>query len=343
MGGGDGAAPGIWALGEVAEGRATRLTLELATLAARLAASSGGRAATLLAGAGAADAAAEVAAHGTDVLVLDVGPAGDEAAGAARAATPDPATLAPALAALMEERDPAVLLAGTTPTGRDVAGMLVGLTDRAVLVAASAVAWTEDGPEAEASVFGGRLVTRSVLEGGRGIVLVRPASVAAERAATPGAVETLVLPPARALPAPRLVEQVAQAGAAASIEEARVIVGAGRGVGGPDGLTLVEELAEALGGVVGGTRAVVDSGWMAYARQIGQTGRTVKPDLYVACGVSGAIQHKVGVQTAGTIVAINRDPDAPIAEFADLLVVGDLFEVVPRLAAAVRARRSATG
>ena len=116
-------------------------------------------------------------------------------------------------------------------------------------------------------------------------------------------------------------------------------MGGGRGVGGPEGFAVIQDLADASGGAVGATRAVVDAGWIGYSQQIGQTGKMVKPELYVACGISGAIQHKVGVQTAGTIVAINKDPDAPIAEFADLVVVGDLFEVVPRLTEAIRARK----
>ena len=126
--------------------------------------------------------------------------------------------------------------------------------------------------------------------------------------------------------------------AAAPIEEARVIVAGGRGVGGPDGFRVVEDLADALGGAVGATRAAVDAGWIPYSQQIGQTGKIVKPDLYVALGISGAIQHKVGMQTASTIVAVNRDPDAPIAEFADLVVIGDLFEVAPAIAAELRSR-----
>ena len=137
----------------------------------------------------------------------------------------------------------------------------------------------------------------------------------------------------------KVVDRVEEAGAAAPIEEARVIVAGGRGVGGPDGFKLVEELAEALGGAVGATRAAVDAGWIPYAQQIGQTGKIVKPQLYLALGISGAIQHKVGMQTAETIVAVNRDPDAPIAEFADLVVIGDLFEVAPALLAELRARR----
>ena len=127
---------------------------------------------------------------------------------------------------------------------------------------------------------------------------------------------------------------------AAAIEEARIIVSGGRGVGGPDGFRLVEELAGLLGGAVGASRAAVDSGWINYSQQIGQTGKIVRPELYLALGISGAIQHKVGMQAAGTIVAVNRDPDAPIAEFADLLVVGDLFEVGGALLDRLRARTS---
>ena len=124
-----------------------------------------------------------------------------------------------------------------------------------------------------------------------------------------------------------------------NLEEADVIVAGGRGLGGPENFTLVEELAKAFGGAVGATRAVVDAGWYPYSTQIGQTGKTVAPKLYVACGISGAIQHKVGMQSSGTIVAINKDPNAPIFEFADFGVVGDIHQVVPKLTELVRERR----
>jgi electron transfer flavoprotein alpha subunit len=125
-----------------------------------------------------------------------------------------------------------------------------------------------------------------------------------------------------------------------SIEEADVIVAGGRGLGGPEGFPMVEALAAALGGAVAATRAVVDAGWYPYSAQVGQTGKTVSPKLYVAVGISGAIQHKVGMQGAGTIVAINKDAHAPIFEFADLGVVGDLHAIVPKLTELVQARRA---
>ena len=138
-----------------------------------------------------------------------------------------------------------------------------------------------------------------------------------------------------------MVEQAHEESEGPSIEDADVIVAGGRGLGGPEGFQAVEELAKALGGAVAATRAVVDAGWYPYAAQVGQTGKTVSPKLYVAVGISGAIQHKVGMQGSGVIVAINKDPNAPIFEFADLGVVGDLHEIVPKLTELVRARRAA--
>ncbi|MHB8643436.1 MAG: electron transfer flavoprotein subunit alpha/FixB family protein [Gaiellaceae bacterium] len=137
-----------------------------------------------------------------------------------------------------------------------------------------------------------------------------------------------------------MVEQAHAESEGPSIEDADVIVAGGRGLGGPENFKLVEELARALGGAVAATRAVVDAGWYPYSTQVGQTGKTVSPKLYVAVGISGAIQHKVGMQGAGTIVAINKDGNAPIFEFADLGVVGDLHEIVPKLTELVQQRKS---
>jgi electron transfer flavoprotein alpha subunit len=318
----------IWAIGELVQGEPTRLSHELATLAAGLAADAGRPATSVLVGAGAGAAAPGLAAHGPDVIAVDTAPA----------ARPAAAVIAERVAALVREREPAYLLVGASNDGRDVAGLLQAMLDWGALVSATGVRWTDNGPQAEMSVFGGRLTTLSHFIGDRGIVVVRPSAVTAQAGLRPGRVERVEVPIASGLPDVRVVDRIAEATAAVAIEEAPIIVAGGRGVGGPEGFTVVEELATALGAAVGATRAVVDAGWIGYAHQIGQTGKSVKPQLYVAAGISGAIQHKVGMQTSGTIVAVNRDPDAPIAEFADLMVVGDLFEILPRLSAALRAR-----
>ncbi|HXV03186.1 MAG TPA: electron transfer flavoprotein subunit alpha/FixB family protein [Gaiellaceae bacterium] len=138
----------------------------------------------------------------------------------------------------------------------------------------------------------------------------------------------------------KMLEQAHAESEGPSIEDADVIVAGGRGLGAPENFKLVEELAQALGGAVAATRAVVDSGWYPYATQVGQTGKTVSPKLYIACGISGAIQHKVGMQGSGVIVAINKDPNAPIFDFCDFGVVGDLNDIVPKLTELVRQRKS---
>jgi electron transfer flavoprotein alpha subunit len=138
----------------------------------------------------------------------------------------------------------------------------------------------------------------------------------------------------------KVVDQQLEESSGSSIEDAEVIVAGGRGLGAPENFTLAEELAKALGGAVGATRAVVDAGWYPYAAQIGQTGKTVSPKLYVALGISGAIQHKVGMQSSSVIVAINKDTNAPIFDFSDLGVVGDVHEIVPKLTELVKQRKS---
>ena len=320
----------LWVVGEVtADGSLARISAEIATLARSLAEESGGTAAGIVVAADPAKAAAELAAYLPRVLAVPE-PA---AAGHAWAVV-----AAEHVARLVDDGEPAFVLTSAGPDGRDVAGTLAGLLGWGVLASATAVTWADGRPSAEASVFGGRLITTGTTTGDRGIVTVRPNAASAAAAPAPGEVEIATPSATPSLPAVAVADRVVEAGAVAPIEEARIIVSGGRGVGGPEGFKVVQELAEALGGVVGASRAAVDSGWIGYSHQIGQTGKIVKPRLYVALGISGAIQHKVGMQTAETIIAINRDPEAPIAEFADVVVVGDLFEVVPALVAALGAR-----
>jgi electron transfer flavoprotein alpha subunit len=319
----------LWVHGEIApDGSLAKISTEVATLARQLGEAASRDVVGVVVGADPAAAAKELARFVPRVLAVTEPATADHAAGT---------IVGERLTALIEREKPAHLFTGAGPEGRDVAGVISALTGWGVLVNAVAVRW-EDGPVVDMSVFGGKLTTTSRFTGENGIVTVRPNVVTAEPAAAAGIVEPTTVEGELRLPQVKVVDRVAAAETAAPIEEAKVIVAGGRGVGGPDGFRVVEELAEALGGAVGATRAAVDAGWIPYAQQIGQTGKIVKPALYLALGISGAIQHKVGMQTAGTIVAVNRDPDSPIAEFADLVVIGDLFEVVPAILAALRAR-----
>ena len=324
----------VWAVCRAVDGRPSRLGLELATLARAIGGSGGLEVASLVVGDDPAAAGKLLAGYVPRVLGMPPAPARPWAAGAAQ------------LVIDQVDRGHDIVLIGADAEGLALAGMLVGLTDLPILVNATGVAWRDGGVQAAMSTFGGRLQTLSTFTGpGGGIVVVRPGAISAAPADTTGTVE-LIEPAANAASDTpwdvTLVEHVpAGDSAAIPIEEARIVVGGGRGVGGPDGFRMLGELAEALGGAVGATRAAVDAGWIGYDQQIGQTGKTVRPELYLACGISGAIQHKVGVQTAGTIIAIDRDPDAPIRDFADMFVVGDVFHVVPALIAELRARRVA--
>jgi electron transfer flavoprotein alpha subunit len=323
------AASPIWVHGELApDGSLAKISTEVATLARGLGEEAGREVVGVVVASDPSAASTELARFVPRVLTLTEPATADHAAGT---------IVGERLAALVERDKPAFLFTGAGPEGRDVAGVVSALTGLGVLVNAIAVRW-DGGPVVEMSVFGGKLTTTSRFTGEQGIVTIRPNVVAAEPAAKPGSVEPTSSDGGLRLPQVKVVDRVAAADAAAPIEEARVIVAGGRGTGGPDGFKLVEDLAQALGGAVGATRAAVDAGWIPYAQQIGQTGKIVKPALYLALGISGAIQHKVGMQTADTIVAVNRDPDAPIAEFADLFIVGDLFEVGPAILAALRAR-----
>ena len=322
---------GLWVLGEVtADGTLARISTEVATLARTLAEAAGEDVAGVVVAADPTAAATELATYLPRVLAVSEPAAADR---------PWSMVAAERIAGLLEPDTKEFMFVGAGPDGRDVAGAMSATLGWGVLSNALGATWADGGPVVEMSVFGGKLTTTSRFTGPTGIVTVRPNVVTAAPSKAAGSVEVVeAVGGDLRQPAVRVAERVVEAGTAAPIEEAKVIVAGGRGVGGPDGFRLVEQIAEALGGAVGATRAAVDAGWIPYGQQIGQTGKIVKPQLYLALGISGAIQHKVGMQTAETIVAVNRDPDAPIADFADLVVIGDLFEVGPALLAELRAR-----
>jgi len=322
-------APVILVVGEVVDGALTKLSGETATLARSLAEAAGGSALGLIVDPAPEVGATELAAFVTRVEAVTAPAAAGE-------------TWAPHALAEVERLVAAGathVVLGATTDGRDLAGLLVGRLGWGLLANASGATWDGTGPVVEASVLGGKAITRSVLTGPSGVITVGPGAVTAAQAASAGTVEVVSVAEPLTAAGVSVVDRVTEAGAEASLEEARVVVVGGRGIGGPEGFALVGELAGLLGGVVGATRASVDAGWIAYARQIGQTGKIVKPALYLGLGVSGAMQHRVGMQAADAIVAVNKDPDAPIAEIADVFVVSDLFEFGPALAAELRARR----
>lgn len=329
---------GIWVVGEVdASGALTKLSGEAATAARALGGAGNLDVRGVIVAAEPDGAAASLATFLPVVLAVRSPEALEQTAAAVIAAR-----VAALVAAATEP--PSYVVVGATPDGRDLAGALSALLEVGVLVGATGLAWgnaaegVPAGPRVEMQPFGGRIVTTSAFTGDRGIILLRSNMVVAEPLAAPGRVEAGAAVEGLDVAPVRVVERIVAQSTGPSIDGARVIVSGGRGVGGPEGFAGLGELAGLLGGAVGATRAAVDAGWVDYAIQIGQTGKTVKPAVYLAFGVSGAIQHKVGMQTAETIVAVNRDPDAPIGEFADLFVVADLAAVVPALAAALRAR-----
>ncbi|MBI3751248.1 MAG: electron transfer flavoprotein subunit alpha/FixB family protein [Chloroflexi bacterium] len=266
----DGAAagsPGVWVVAETnADGSLAKSSGELATLARSLSEAGAGQAAGVLVAADAGAAAQELATYLPRVVAIsDAGLAGH--------AWGQPA--AARIAAALADEPPGTILAGAGPDGRDVAGTLLAILDGAVLVNATAVAWADGAASVEMGVFGGKLITTSTFaHAGWKIVTVRPNAVTASAAASAGVVETRAGGGEPGVPLVKVIDRLAESGAAVSIDDARVIVAGGRGIGGPEGFALVQDLADRLGGAVGATRAAVDAGWIPYAQQIGSAARS---------------------------------------------------------------------
>ncbi len=233
------------------------------------------------------------------------------------------------LASLVESARPAAVLVAASPDGKEIAGKLAVRTGSGLL--SDIVDLAADGT-ATHSVFGGSYLAKSKATTPVAVITVRPGAIDAVAAQGAAAEETVEVPAVDAAKTAKITERrPIEGGERPELTEAGVVVSGGRGVGSADNFQVVEKLADSLGAAVGASRAAVDSGYYPHQFQVGQTGKTVSPQLYVALGISGAIQHRAGMQTSRTIVAVNKDPDAPIFEIADFGVVGDLFTIAPQL------------
>jgi electron transfer flavoprotein alpha subunit len=313
------------------QGQTRKVTFELASEARKIADTLGGKAYAVVVGSGAAQLAKELQAYPLDAIYTN-----DDA-------DVDAFLLDPAvdyLEAAARAVGPSLVLIPNTLSGRDVAGRLMVRLDAGIGADVTEFKIENGVVECVSPKVGGAIITTCALRpSDYGIATVRPNAFSPEPRGAGAQVLALEKPAGKAYSA--VVDSDVEEGSGElALEEAPVVIAGGRGLGGPEPFdTLLKPLARALGGAVGASRAAADAGWVPYSLQIGQTGKTVTPSLYIAVGISGAIQHKVGMRASGTIVAINKDGAAPIAEFSDLLVVGDAFRIVPELTRLIEASK----
>ena len=311
-------------LADFSDGKATKTTAELATAAARI----GSVTAIVLAPAGQGAAMAATVNQGPieEVLVVE----GDDVVRHGVAAAAD------ILAQLVKERSPSALLIGSTAIGKEIAGRVAVATESGIITDAVDVSADKSATQ---MVFGGSTTVTSAVTQGVSIITVRPNSIEADFTASSPTVTTVALSAGDAAKRQSIsASQPPVKGGRPELTEANVVVSGGRGTNGD--FSAVERFADSLGAAVGASRAATDAGWYPHSHQVGQTGKTVSPQLYVACGISGAIQHRAGMQTSKTIVVINKDPEAPLFDIADFGVVGDLFAVLPAATEGVKARKA---
>lgn len=321
----------VFIYAEHEEGAPKRTALELATKAAEIARSIGTRVGAVALGSGASATAERLGQHGVEIVYVS------EEADFDEYLTEPHVDM---LAHLVEEYKPATLLIADTLDGRDIGARLAARLDAGLVSAVVDLVPRDGHIDAKETIFGGNYITTvESRDSSISIFLVRPNAFPPTADPKTASVEQIAYSVPDAVRRARKGAKTQEEGAPTPLEEASIIVSGGRGLGGPDPFALLDDLAKVLGGVVGASRAAVDAGWIPYSHQVGQTGRTVKPQLYIAIGISGAVQHRVGMQTADTIVAINRDGDAPIFGLADLGVVGDLFQIVPALTDEVKKRK----
>ena len=299
-----------------------KVTTELLTLARRF-----GEPAVVWTGPGADGGRERLAEFGAAKVYVAAGEEFDDYVAAPKAEL---------LAALVAEKSPAAVLVASTAEGREVAARLAVKTGSGLITDAVGL---DEGLVAEQSIFGGAIIVQSKVAVGTPIVAVRPNAIAPEAADAAAELENVSVEVSDAAKAAQVTERVVQErGERPELTEASIVVSGGRGVGSAENFALIEKLADSLGAAVGASRAATDAGWYPHQFQVGQTGKTVSPQLYLAVGISGAIQHRAGMQTSKTIMVVNKDPEAPIFELADFGVVGDLFQVVPQLTEEIQKR-----
>jgi len=308
------------------DGAVRKPTLELLTLARRV-----GEPVAVALGAGAADTAATVAEYGAvRVLTADAPEFADYLV----------VPKVDALQAAYQAVNPAAVLLPSSAEGKEIAARLAVRIGSGIITDAIDLEAGAEGPVATQSVFAAAYTTKSRVSKGTPVITVKPNSAAPEAAPAAGAAEALEVSFSGQATGTKVVSRAPRESTGRpDLTEAAIVVSGGRGVGGAENFPVVEALADSLGAAVGASRAAVDAGWYPHTNQVGQTGKTVSPQLYVAAGISGAIQHRAGMQTSKTIVAVNKDAEAPIFDLVDYGVVGDLFEVVPQLTEEVKARK----
>jgi electron transfer flavoprotein alpha subunit len=316
----------IWVYAELAEGQVVSTSLELMAKARAL-----GDVEAIALGKGAKSAAGTLGKHGAKVVHVNEDSAFDDYLA-------EPAV--DGLAALQEKDKPDLILFGFTSDSREVAGRFAARIGTGLISNATDVEARDGGFVAKVPYFGGSKVATMKANGKPAIILVRPKSFEASESGGTAEVKQLEVTVADGSKRAHIADRVVEASEKVKLEDARVVVSGGRGLGGPQNFPMLEDLANALGGAVGASRAVVDAGWVPYSMQVGQTGKSVRPGVYIAVGISGAMQHTVGMKTSKVIIAINKDAEAPIMKMADLGVVGDALKIVPALTAAVKAKKN---
>lgn len=305
----------VLVLVEHSNGEVKKVTHELLTLARRI-----GQPAAVVVGAGGDKAVDDLAANGAERVYVATGEGIDD-----YVVTPTVA----ALAAAVEAAEPAAVLVAATADAKEAAGRLALRIGSGIIT--DAVGLSEE-LTSEQSVFGGSTLVKSGVTQGVPIIAIRPNSTPPEPVAAAGTRVDLDISLSDTDRAAKVTERVSEERTGRpELTEASIVVSGGRGVGSPEGFSVVEALADSLGAAVGASRAATDAGWYPHQFQVGQTGKTVSPQLYLANGISGAIQHRAGMQTSKTIVAVNKDSEAPIFDLVDFGVVGDLHQVLPQL------------